>query len=252
MASGDVLIVAAVSGEVEGLTHQLSGAISERVGGRDILRGRISRQAVRLLVSGPGMANTVQGLTAAIEKERPGLILQTGCGGGFSQTAIQIGDVAIASMETDVHLGLEPTGPDTILGALPFPVIQKPGQELFNQYPIAAEPLKAAAQSLETAAVAAGVKVHVGPFVTVATVTTTRARSDQLHRQFGALIENMEGAGAAHVAALYDLPFLEIRAVGNRVRERNKRRWDLPLSFKRCAQAVQWYLENRSYSREKR
>lgn len=245
MASGDILIVAAVAGEMEGLTQQLSGSKAERVGGREILLGRIGGQAVRLLVSGPGMANTVQGLTAAIEKDRPALILQTGCGGGFSQAGIQIGDVAIASMETDVHLGLERQGPDATPGALPFPVIQKPGQELFNQYPVALEIGNAAAQSLKTAAVAVGVKVHMGPFVTVATVTTTSARSDQLHRHFGALIENMEGAGAAHVAALYDLPFLEIRAVSNRVGDRDKRRWNLPLSFKRCAQAVEWYLVNR-------
>ena len=55
----------------------------------------------------------------------------------------------------------------------------------------------------------------------------------------------MEGAGAAHVALLYDLPFLEIRAVSNLVGDRDKRRWDLPLSFKHSTQAVQWYLANR-------
>gem|GEM_PF-5110085 len=72
MASGDILIVAAVSGELEGLTQHLSGTTSELVGGREIVRGRISRQAVRLLVSGPGMANTVQSLTAAVEKKTAG------------------------------------------------------------------------------------------------------------------------------------------------------------------------------------
>ena len=245
MMKGDILIVAAVPGELEGLIPQLAGATSARAGGREILRGHIGRQAVRLLVSGPGIANTVQGLTAAIEKERPGLILQTGCGGGFRQAGLRNGDVAIATLETDVHLGLEPAEPDGAIGALPFSVIQEPGQEVFNQYPAAAGIDAPAIQSLETLAAAAGVKVYLGPFVTVATITTTAARADWLHRHFEALIENMEGAGAAHVAALYGLPFIEIRAVSNRVGDRDKGRWDLPLSFNRCTQAVQWYLENR-------
>lgn len=81
--------------------------------------------------------------------------------------------------------------------------------------------------------------------MTVSTITATVTRSNQLHRHFGAVIENMEGAGAAHVAIHYGLPFLEIRAVSNRVGDRDKRRWDLPLSFRACAQAVRTYLENR-------
>jgi len=245
VVSGDILIAAAVPDEIEDLIKNLSGATPEQAGGRELLRGRIGRQAVRLLVTGPGIANTVQGLTAAIEKDRPGLILQTGCGGGFSEAGIQIGDVAVASAEIDAHLGLEPAVPESAIGPLPFPVIQKPGQAIFNQYPVAVDISDQALRALNAASAAVGVPVHGGPFVTVATVTTTAARTAWLHGHFGALIENMEGAGAAHVALLYDLPFLEIRAVSNLVGDRDKRRWDLPLSFKHSAQAVQWYLANR-------
>lgn len=245
MASGDILIVAAVSGELEGLTQHLSGTTSELVGGREILRGRISRQVVRLLVSGPGVANTVQSLTAAVEKRRPGLILQTGCGGGFSEAGIQIGDVAIASSEIDVHLGLEPAGSDAVPGTVPFPVIQTSEQAIYNRYPVTAIEAEKAARCLKAGLADSDGNVFTGPFVTVSTITATVTRSNQLHRHFGAVIENMEGAGAAHVAIHYDLPFLEIRAVSNRVGDRDKRRWDLPLSFRACAQAVRTFLENR-------
>ena len=91
-----------------------------------------------------------------------------------------------------------------------------------------------------------GINVFKGAFITVATVTASAARARRLHRHCGALLENMEGAGSAHVAALYAIPFLEIRAVSNRVGDRDKRRWDLPLAFRRCARAVRLYLEDRA------
>jgi len=244
MADGDILIVAAVTGELEALINKLAGATPARVGGRELLRGRICRQAVRLLTSGPGMANTVQGLTAAIEKDRPRLILQTGCGGGFNQTGIQIGDVAIASTEIDVQLGLEPTDYDAAVEVLPFPVINTNGQPIFNRYPVDMAESEKALQRLKVVLADSGMHIHHGPFITVATITATARRSELLYRQYGGLVENMEGAGAAHVAALYGIPFLEIRSVSNRVGERDKERWDLPLAFRRCSQAVKAYLLN--------
>jgi futalosine hydrolase len=37
----------------------------------------------------------------------------------------------------------------------------------------------------------------------------------------------MEGAALAHVATLYDVPFLEIRAISNAVEDRDFTRWRL-------------------------
>ena len=126
---------------------------------------------------------------------------------------------------------------------MPFPVIEKPGRKIFNRYPVHTGESGRAEQQLKAAFSGSGVKVMAGPFITVATVTASSARSGRLHRHHGALVENMEGAGAAHVAALYDIPFVEIRSVSNRVGDRDKRRWDLPLAFKNCARAVRAVLE---------
>jgi futalosine hydrolase len=40
-------------------------------------------------------------------------------------------------------------------------------------------------------------------------------------------MESMEGAAAAHVAGLYQVPMAEIRAASNRVGDRDKTRWDI-------------------------
>ena len=66
-----------------------------------------------------------------------------------------------------------------------------------------------------------------GPFLTVSTVTGVRARGDELHRRFGALCESMEGAAAAHVCALHDVPFLEVRGISNLVEDRNRAAWKI-------------------------
>jgi futalosine hydrolase len=40
----------------------------------------------------------------------------------------------------------------------------------------------------------------------------------------------MEGAAAAHVSRLYEVPFLEIRGISNLVEDRRTEDWDLPLA----------------------
>jgi futalosine hydrolase len=59
----------------------------------------------------------------------------------------------------------------------------------------------------------------------VSQVTGVRALGDALHGRFGALCESMEGAAAAHVCALHDVPFLEVRGISNLVEDRNRAEW---------------------------
>jgi len=56
-------------------------------------------------------------------------------------------------------------------------------------------------------------------------VTGVRAVGDALYERFGALCESMEGAAAAHVCALHEVPFLEVRGISNLVENRNRAKW---------------------------
>ncbi len=246
MDKDSILVSAAVEGEIEGIRKNLAEPVTCGMDGLTVTSGRLGRQAVRLVVTGPGIANTVHGLTVAIAAGKPQLIVQTGCCGGFEQAGIEIGDIAIASEEIDVQLGLEPDEDGTAVGRLSFPVIRKPDKDIFNCYPVDKKEFNSAVKSLQAGLAGSDVTVFTGPFITVATVTASSGRAGDLRRQYGALVENMEGSGAAHVAALYDIPFLEIRAMSNRVGVRDRDRWDLPLAFRRCSQAVQAFLEHRS------
>ena len=245
METGDILIAAAVAGELEGIRGRLDAVSTIQCGRQLVTIGRLGTQAVRLVVTGPGLSNAVHGLTAAVTAQRPGMILQTGCGGGFGEAGLSVGDVAVASAEIDAQLGVEPAESAVVADKLPFPVIRAGRRSIFNRYPVDASESTCAFNVLSARLGGSSVKVYTGPFITVATVTAGPVRSGVMHRCYGALVENMEGAGAAHVSVLYGIPFLEIRAVSNRAGDRDKRRWDLPLAFKNCTRAVTTYLENR-------
>ncbi len=239
----EILIIAAVSEELDGLGDRMEVLSQTRTDGKRIIRGRLAGQTVCLLETGPGLINTAQVLTAAIETERPALVIQTGCAGAFEESGLFWGDIGIASQEIDAQLGVETPGANTIVSPLPFPILKKEALRVRNTYPIDPDLVEMAHVALKETMPDDSVRIGVGPFVTVVTVTATDARAKQLHGEYGALMENMEGAAAAHVCIRYDIPFLEIRSVSNRVGRRDKDTWNLPLAFERASQAVYTVIE---------
>ena len=71
MDKGSILVSAAVEGEMEGIRESLTDPVTRLMGGQAVTSGRLGQQAVRLVVTGPGIANTVHGLTVAMASEKP-------------------------------------------------------------------------------------------------------------------------------------------------------------------------------------
>ncbi|MBT5829851.1 MAG: futalosine hydrolase, partial [Candidatus Latescibacteria bacterium] len=61
---------------------------------------------------------------------------------------------------------------------------------------------------------------------------------NELGQRFNAICENMEGAAAAQLCLLYNVPFLELRAISNQVEDRNRDAWDIPLALERSQTAT--------------
>lgn len=231
-----VLIAGAVAGEVEGIRQVLENPVFSTIGRRHLLSGFVSGKAVQILVTGPGMINTAQALTAVIEHFRPGMIIQTGCAGVFRQSGLEIGDIGIAVAEIDVHLGLESqTG--EVPEELPFPLMTQGSAEIRNVYPLNAEKSRTAEIFVQKVFEKV-CRVKKGPFVTVSTITASDRRADMLYRKHSPVMENMEGAAAAYLGLFYDIPFIEIRAASNYAGKRDRENWNLKLAFERCAAAV--------------
>jgi futalosine hydrolase len=240
--SGDVLIVAAVAGELAKLRAGLNRSRIHTVGGRRVETGRLAGAKVRLLVAGVGAFNTVQALTAAIESRRPGLLIMTGTAGAFAQAGLGVGDIAVAQEEVDVHLGIESPEHPHIPSELPFAIAQKAGRDIRHRCPLDPELAARCRDLIRRWAAGPQCAVTTGTFVTVATVTASAARAEALYKAFRPQMESMEGIAGALTAAHYNLPFVEVRAASNRVGERSRDRWDLPLAAERACAAVRTLL----------
>ncbi len=235
-----ILVLAAVPEELSRLTQMLANHSPSKIGHRNIISGNFDAVPVKILTAGPGMVNTAQSLTAVIENEKPIMIIQTGCAGAFRQSGLKIGDVAIATEETDIHTGLESPDGSHIAGELPFALINTPSKEFKNRYFLNDDLVNHAYQVLLSEKT---FQIKKGPFITVSTITTTNLRADTLFNHFKPCMEQMEGAAAAHIAVLYSIPFIEIRSASNFVGERNTASWDLDLAFENSNKAVLKFIQ---------
>lgn len=233
-----ILISAAVPQELSALAKLIKAPASSIIGGREIISGTIDKKNVKILITGPGVANTVQTLTAAIEYLRPSLIIQCGCSGALKESGLCIGDIGIATKEIDAYAGIE-TGTESFpLDELPFFVAGNNDINVKNCYPLNKSLAEKAFKILIKNCNNKNIRLKKGPFVTVATITATEKTAKDIHKCFGAIMENMEGTGAAHIAMHYKIPFLEIRSASNMVGKRDTKKWNLPLAFKRVSEAV--------------
>ena len=178
----------------------------------------------RLVFTGIGPVNTAHALTRAVEAARPALVLQFGIAGAYVPAGLPVGALALATEEGYGDLGvLTPQGwqPADLIGIPVVPPAAPGAPPTFNRFPLDPARVARALGVLR----ALPFEVRAGPFLTLSQVTGVRALGDALHRRSGALCESMEGAAAAHVCALYGLPFLEVRGISNLVEDRDRERW---------------------------
>ncbi|MDT8379510.1 MAG: futalosine hydrolase [Desulfotignum sp.] len=199
-----------------------------------------------LSLSGPGVFNTARALTVCLERYRPKFILHTGIAGMFADTGLDLGDAAVAVRETYVHAGVE-VWPDADLhrvsmrlDPLPFDLIPEHGLTRQGIYDLDSGLAISCTRLLGRYM---GCRVIHGPFITVSAITGSFKKAGALAQTFSPVMESMEGAAAAHVAALYQVPMVEIRAASNRAGERDKTRWDMAAAVHTVADVCDTILE---------
>jgi futalosine hydrolase len=200
-----------------------------------------SAPAVRVVVGGIGAANTACALTREFASHPPSLVIQTGIAGAYVPAGLSVGSVVLATEEMYGDVGvITPAGwlPADVIG---IPLVDaRDGQPArFNQFPCDPDLVARAA------AIAGPSLARTGRFLTLAQVTGVASVGDELYRRFTALCESMEGAAAAHVCAIYGIPFLEVRGISNLVEDRNREAWRIH-DAAAAAQAVAQRLLDRS------
>lgn len=175
--------------------------------------------AVTVLAGGIGPAAAAAATATALALD-PGfsLVLSTGIAGGFAPAGVRIGDVVLASRSVHADLGAQSSGGFLSAADLGWAGTAFPGP--VDLLPYLAEQIRQA-----------GLSVHVGPVLTVSTVTGTSATADRLHRAQRPVAEGMEGAAVAGAAERFGRDLLEVRAVSNVVGDRDRRSWNIPAAL---------------------
>jgi futalosine hydrolase len=190
--------------------------------------------SANVVISGIGAVNTAHALTKYFASHgEPSLVIQTGIAGAFVPANVGVGCVVLADTEIYGDLGVLTLDGWRPLEEIGIPLIEATESQpaRYNYFPLDAD-LVARATSAAGDSVA-----RTGKFLTVSQVTGVRAAGDALYERFGALCESMEGAAAAHVCAMYGVPFLEVRGISNRIENRDRANWRI-VEAADAAQAV--------------
>ena len=218
MAEPNLLLISATELESGVIQKSLGDAKTTRHAGKGVIAGNLCDWQCTLLHTGIGAVNAAHALTCQFEGQLPDLVIQFGIGGAYVPTSLPIRSVVLATEEIYGDVGvITPEGwkPADEIG---IPLVHG-NPPHFNRFP------------LDSRLVSTAIEIcggTCGPFVTVSQCSGVQAVGDALHARFNALCESMEGAAAAHICTLYDVPFLEVRGISNLVEDRQPARWDIP------------------------
>jgi futalosine hydrolase len=234
MNPAPLALVCSVPLECALLRGWLAGASETAVGRKAAWSGLLDGTLVLVFPAGMGKVNAAQALTALLETRPVRGVVGFGVGGAYPGSGLDLCDVALASAAIYGDDGVEAPGGWISTEGIGIPLLEHGSTRVFNEITLDPDRVERARAALQ----GAGIAAQVGPFVTVSACSGTAARGGVLARRFGALCEGMEGAALAHVALLYEVPFLELRAVSNAVEDRDLSRWRLAEAAEAAQRAV--------------
>jgi TetR/AcrR family transcriptional regulator len=238
-----ILILSATEDEVAVLIKHIENQETTAIGFKKTVSGNIQNIDIKVLITGPGLVNTSQALTAAIEKDRPLIVIQTGCCGAFQESGLKIGDIAIATEEIDAQLGIESSSADGMPDPLPFMLFNSDSGQYNQCYPVDSQLIRTAYQEVKPLIKDIGINLKKGAFITVSTITSTDDRARALYKKYRPIAEQMEGSASAFICLLYGIPFAEIRGVSNIAGKRDRHTWDLPRACNNCCEAILKFIQ---------
>jgi futalosine hydrolase len=211
----DVILLCATDGEADAVRDAMTDRVESAHAMKLTHHGLLYGEPCRLAVTGVAATNTAQALTREVEASRPRLVIQFGIGGAYPRGGLRVGDLAVASEEHYGDVGVEAPDGWMSMDDVGFPLVDA-DPPLHNRMPI---------DGAMAARVGTLLGATVGPFVTVNRCSGLSALGEELYARTLGICESMEGAAAAHVCALYELPFIEVRAASNMVEDRDRSRW---------------------------
>lgn len=189
-------------------------------------------------VTGLGVINAALSLGRVLSLPGISGVVNLGLAGAFDLRALPLGSLCVVRQEIWPEYGLlGPAGVDP--RGLGFALGDADGLSVWDRLDLhprqAAQRLDLGLSPLWREAVS----------LTVSAVTGTPERAAEMEKAFRADLENMEGFALAYGCARAGTPFVQVRAVSNRVGARPPLDWDLDLALSRLAVACAALFMNR-------
>ena len=173
------------------------------------LCGALGEQPV--VIGGVGPAATAMNVALALQRTEATRVILAGIAGAYPGGGLQVGDLVQANEEVFGDLGYRHAdGHFVTLDAMNLAVAPQPDGDLGCVYPC------------ETWADLPAVR-----FLTLGSITNSVEESERRFQDFGAAVENMEGAAAAMVCRNLGREFATLRAVSNLTGPRNPKQWQI-------------------------
>lgn len=184
--------------------------------------------ALRVLITGVGLTETVYALTKAVTLQKPDLMIQAGIGGAISPN-LALGTVVAIEKESIGDLGVEEAGGFLPVRHMGFVKQGHPwkGQFLVNSGDLLRN---------------AGLKI--ADAVSVNEISTLPGRIEYYRSKLHASVESMEGAAFHYVALMENISFLQMRALSNFVGERNKQKWEMAKAISNLNRELERIIQN--------
>ena len=172
------------------------------------------------LVAGVGMVATTFALTQKLTESHFDLVIDLGIAGSFNPV-FENGSVVQVVTDRFSEFGIEDKG--QFIPADEMKLAKK--EDVFFETDIRIDSLPEA---------------HG---ITVNRVHGTRETIESVKQQFHPDIESMEGAAVAYVCQKFNVPWIQIRSISNRVEPRNRDAWNIPSAIQNLHTEISKYLE---------
>lgn len=234
-----IIIIAAVSQEVELLEKALGYSGRVKAGGYEYVEGTIGNLRVVVCAGGIGKINAAAATAVMIDRYQPQLVINIGCAGAYVGSGLAVGNLVVASEEVLADDGVLVADGWKDLRYMNLPSVDQGGMNCYNLLPLSRHASEKAMQLADYY----GVFLMRGRSATVSTCSGTRQYGAELSQRWSALMENMEGAAVAQVCLRCGVDCLEIRGISNLVEERDLKKWDIPRAVENAQRFVLKYLE---------
>lgn len=181
-----------------------------------------SEHCIRILVSGVAVYNTLYNLTQYCSNNNPDLIIHGGIAGTFTNS-YSYGDVVCVIEDCFADVG--------VLEHATF-------KNLFDLELAHEHTFPFTNGFIHSSTKYCSSEIPQVRGITVHEITSTDERKNILEQKYNPDIESMEGAAVHFVCAHQNIPYVHLRAISNKVGDRNKNNWHVSEAIQSLHHAI--------------